>query len=116
MPAKDDAVVSLSPDPLPLTPLPATLLPRDVLQDESIAGEEDERALEVWPAAQQGVAGAATFPLISVDVDEYELAAGVGETGKISHKLRVVSDGDNYLYIWRKLIYDVRKCRLCANR
>ena len=26
MPAKDDAVVSLSPDPLPLTPLPGTLL------------------------------------------------------------------------------------------
>ena len=28
MPAKDDAVVSLSPDPLPLTPLPGTLLNR----------------------------------------------------------------------------------------
>ena len=27
MPVKDDAVVSLSPDPLPLTPLPGTLLP-----------------------------------------------------------------------------------------
>ena len=33
MPAKDDAVVSLSPDPLPLTPFPGTLLtPREVIR------------------------------------------------------------------------------------
>ena len=31
MPAKDDAVVSLSPDPLPLTPLPGTLLGKTTL-------------------------------------------------------------------------------------
>ena len=36
MPAKDDAVVSLSPDPLPLTPLPGTLLEALQRLDEAL--------------------------------------------------------------------------------
>ena len=51
MPAKDDAVVSLSPDPLPLTPLPGTLL--DSLRRERVRADKYEALGHQNPTGQQ---------------------------------------------------------------
>ena len=105
MPAKDDAVVSLSPDPLPLTPLPGTLLDGVAREQrerlESIDGELEEvknQLGRVWH-----------FIARSDSVDVAEASDLIVELRERKEKLEIATEEARALLKERRQFLDSRR-------